>query len=120
MTDLLNRRILIVEDEPLVAMALEDILTDLGCAVVGPATGLANGLAMAGALPIDAALLDVNLCGEESFPIARLLAERAIPYVFTTGYGDHGLPPGEDVPVIAKPYRAYQIRDVLTKMLSPA
>lgn len=118
MTALNGKRVLIVEDEPIVAMALEDILESFGCTIVGPAATLAAGLSLAETSPVDAAMLDVNLSGEESFPIAAILDGRAIPYAFTTGYGAEGLSGRSTARVIAKPYRPAQIRDALASMLT--
>ncbi|HEX8584838.1 MAG TPA: response regulator [Allosphingosinicella sp.] len=84
-------RVLIVEDEMLVAMNIEDMLLDLGHEVAGLATRLAPALALAGESEIDAAVLDVNLAGEHSFPVADLLDKRGIPFLFATGYGLGGI-----------------------------
>jgi DNA-binding response OmpR family regulator len=84
-------RVLIVEDEMLVAMNIEDMLLDLGHEVAGIASRLAPGLALARDAEIDAAVLDVNLAGEPSFPIADLLEERGVPFIFATGYGLQGI-----------------------------
>jgi CheY-like chemotaxis protein len=84
-------RILIVEDEMLVAMNIEDMLLDLGHEVAGLASRLAPALALAAEADIDAAVLDVNLAGEQSFPVADLLDKRGIPFLFATGYGLAGI-----------------------------
>lgn len=105
-------RVLIVEDEPIVAMTLEDILMDLGHDVVGPAGRLDEGLELAEEPVLDLAVLDVNLGGERSTPIARRLRERGIRFVFATGYG--AAPEGfEDVPLVSKPYRQRDISAAL-------
>jgi DNA-binding response OmpR family regulator len=83
--------VLIVEDEMLVAMNIEDMLLELGHEVAGIASRLAPGLALARDAAIDAAVLDVNLAGEPSFPIADLLEERGVPFLFATGYGVQGI-----------------------------
>ncbi len=87
----LRLRVLIVEDEMLVAMNIEDMLLDLGHEVAGIASRLAPGLALARDADIDAAVLDVNLAGEPSFPIAELLEARGVPFLFATGYGLQGI-----------------------------
>jgi len=100
-------RVLVVEDEALIAMLVEDFLTDLGCVVVDVAGTLAAGLALANTatLAIDGAILDINLGGEQVFPIADALVDRGIPFVFATGYGGLGLDPRfAGHPVIAKPF----------------
>lgn len=100
-------RILIVEDEMLVAMNIEDMLLDLGHEVAGIAGRLAPALALAGEAAIDLAILDVNLAGEPSFPVAAMLATRGIPFLFATGYGRAGIVETyRDRPVLQKPFRA--------------
>lgn len=87
-----GRRVLVVEDESLVAMLLETILEDMGCETVGPAATIDEGLRLAADERIDAALLDVNVSGRQVFPIAEALKDRGVPFVFSTGYGEGGLP----------------------------
>lgn len=100
-------RILIVEDEMLVAMNIEDMLLELGHEVAGIASRLEPALALAREGRFDVAMLDVNLAGDRSFPVADLLAERGIPFVFATGYGPEGIDPKyRDRPVLQKPFRA--------------
>lgn len=84
-------RVLVVEDEPLVAMLIEDYLHDLGYEVVGPAARLERGIELARHEAIDFAMLDINLRDKVSFPIADILTERQIPYIFATGTGRMGL-----------------------------
>lgn len=91
--DLKGRRILVVEDESLVAMLLETILDDLGCETVGPVASVAEALNVIAARDdIDGGLLDVNVAGVEIFPVAEALEARGLPFVFSTGYGEGGLP----------------------------
>ena len=116
MTELSGARILVVEDEPVVARCLEDMLLDFGCVVIGPAASLAEGLRLAETEALDAALLDVNLAGARSYPIAALLKARGIPYVFATGYGALTEEAG-DAPVIEKPYREAQVEAALRALL---
>src|SRR4029078_2691283 len=93
-------RVLVVEDEMIVAWVLEDMLADLGCAVIGPAARVKQALAMIDAEAVDAALLDVNLNGQKSYPVADALAARGVPFIFATGYEKDRLNNGyEDVPV---------------------
>lgn len=103
-------RVLVVEDEAMVAMMLEDMLADLGCEVVGPAADLRTGLEYALTAGLDAAVLDVNLSGEKAFPIADALAARGVPFVYATGYGRAGLRPEDGHrPVVQKPYSVYDL-----------
>jgi CheY-like chemotaxis protein len=114
-------RLLVVEDEALVAMALEDMLGDFGCVVVDVAGTVARGMALAEALSLDGAILDINLCGEKVFPVAERLAERGVPFVFCTGYGVAGVPPVfAKAPTLAKPYDQRQLHDLLVTGLAGA
>ncbi|MPY71404.1 MAG: response regulator [Alphaproteobacteria bacterium] len=99
-----NKRILLVEDEFIVAAMAEDMLTDLGATVVGPAGTVACGLSLAETELLDAALLDVNMDGERIDPVAEALMARRVPIVFATGYGAAGVGGAEDAPVLDKPY----------------
>src|ERR1700709_523125 len=82
-----TRRILIIEDEVLVAMYLEELLTEMGHQVAGPAARINDALELAREAAFDFAVLDVNLAGVPSFPVADVLRQRGIPFVFVTGYG---------------------------------
>jgi CheY-like chemotaxis protein len=104
-------RVLLVEDEMLVALLLETMLTDLGHRVAGPVARLEKGLEMAEREAIDVAVLDVNLNGSEVYPIAAALEARGIPFIFASGYGSAGLCPAyRDRPVLQKPYRAADLK----------
>lgn len=98
--------ILIVEDEPLIAMMIEDFLDLLGKKIVGPVDSVADGLAAIGRGGIDAAILDVNLArGENSDPIADALDAAGIPFVFASGGSGHGIAARfADRPVLSKPF----------------
>lgn len=105
--DLANgRRILVVEDEYLIAADLSEALEELGAEVVGPAANVRAALAeVERAEALDGATLDVTLGQEKSFDVAALLHERGIPFVFLTGYGDRSLPEQyRDVPRCEKPF----------------
>jgi len=98
--------ILLVEDQALVALAFEGMLADLGCTVVGPFSMVATALRAARDQPLDGAVLDVNLAGEQSFPVADLLQVRGVPFFFVTGYGSSVLPAAfQRVPSLIKPVR---------------
>jgi len=113
-------KVLVLEDETLVSMMVEDMLLDLGCEVVGPFAKLDQALAFldAGEGHIDAALLDVNLGGVRSFPMAEALAGKGVPFVFTTGYDESGLP---DIwrgrPTLRKPFMMGEMAEALKKAL---
>jgi len=111
---LVGKRILVIEDEYMVAMLLEDMLTDLKCVVAGIASRPSDAFQLIDTTVVDAAVLDVNLNGVDSFGIAGALRERKIPFVFATGYGGSRLPP-EFVgsPILQKPYRLEQLSDAL-------
>lgn len=115
-----GRRILVIEDESLVAMLLETILDDMGCTVVGPESNVDDGLiAATSEASLDAALLDVNVAGREVFPIAEALRARGVPFVFSTGYGEAGLPEHwRGNPTIQKPFTEGAIRDALMKVMN--
>ncbi len=119
---LAGRRVLIVEDESLVAMLLETILEDMGCVPVGPAATVEEGLQMASEDDaVDAALLDVNVAGKQVFPIAEALKARGVPFVFSTGYGEGGLPDDwRGQPTLQKPFTEAAVRDALTKAMGLA
>ncbi|MGH7019512.1 MAG: response regulator [Brevundimonas sp.] len=115
-----GRRVLVIEDESLVAMLLETILDDMGCAVVGPESNIDDGLiAATSEASLDAALLDVNVAGREVFPVAEALKARGVPFVFSTGYGEAGLPEHwRGHPTIQKPFTEGAIRDALMKAMN--
>jgi CheY-like chemotaxis protein len=118
---LAGRRILVVEDDPLIAMLEEDLMLRLGCEVIGPAATLAEALALAATSSPQGALLDVNLQGEAVFPVADLLARAGVPFVFVTGYGERGLPPAHAGRVtIQKPFNPATFgRDVAAGLAAP-
>ncbi len=97
-------KILILEDEGLVALTMEDILEDLGCEIVGSFGGVGPALAwLEGRPELDGALLDVNLGGEMVYPVADVLIARGVPIIFATGYGASPDPRYGAIPVAAKP-----------------
>ena len=117
---LAGRRILLLEDEMMVAMLVQDMLEDAG-SILTPANTIPKALALVETERFDAAILDVNLAGKQSYPVADALAARGIPFVFSTGYSHAGLDPAyRDIGVLAKPYRSETLLDVMTALLSPA
>ncbi len=106
-TSLGDLHILLVEDEAIISFLLEDMLMELGCRNVRPVSGIQEALDAIAERPPDVAVLDVNLAGEEVFPVAEKLQAFGTPFIFTTGYGRDGLPAvWADTPVIQKPFRA--------------
>jgi CheY-like chemotaxis protein len=114
-----GRRVLLVEDEALVAMLLEAVLEDMGCVPVGPAATVEEGMALvADGAPLDAALLDVNVAGQLVFPIAEALKARGVPFVFSTGYGAAGLSEAwRGHPTVQKPFTEATIRNALMQAM---
>lgn len=114
-----GKRILIVEDEAIVAMLLENILEDIGCVAVGPALTLQQAHdVVAAEADIDAAILDVNLHGERIYPVAETLAGRNVPIAFATGYGGGGLEgQWRTRPAVQKPYTMDDIIRVLNSLI---
>lgn len=111
-------RILVVEDEMLVAMNVEDMLLELGHEVAGLASRLGPALALARESRFDAAMLDVNLAGEASFPVADILIERGLPFLFATGYGRQGIEERyRDFPLLQKPFRTEELGRALAELV---
>jgi len=99
-------RVLVVEDEMLLAMLMEDTLADFGCDVVGPVGRVTDGVRLAQSERLDGAVLDINIGGTEVFPVARELAKRSIPFVFVSGYALANLPEEwKGRPTLQKPFR---------------
>lgn len=114
-----GRRVLIVEDEPLIGMVLQDYLQDAGCSVAGPAQSADKALQMATDEAIDAALVDGNLAGRRVDQIVAALKARRIPFAFVTGYGREALPAGsDDAPIIEKPFTQEQVVATLERLLN--
>jgi PAS domain S-box-containing protein len=105
-----GKRILIVEDEPLVAMELESNLTAAGCEVIGPAGTLEQAKSLVAQREFDAALVDVNLAGHAVDEIAAALTQKNCPFAFVTGYGREALPRGfRDAVLLGKPFGRAQV-----------
>lgn len=106
-----GKKVLIVEDEGMVALMLEDMLGDLGFSIAASVGHLSKATEVAEQIAIDLAVLDVNLGGHLSFPVAEVLTRRGIPFIFSTGYGRDGLPQElAYAPVLAKPYSADDLK----------
>jgi CheY-like chemotaxis protein len=116
-----QRNVLVVEDEYLIRMLLEDMLADLGYGVAAAVGSIAEARELATKAEFGAAILDVNLDGQEVFPIADILAERGVPFAFVTGYGERSLPERyRDRPALQKPFQAEQLEVVLNGMFAAA
>jgi CheY-like chemotaxis protein len=118
-SSLVGRRVLVVEDEMMIAMLVEDMLAELGCSVVGPAHALDAALELARTeLGLDVAVLDVNLGGQPVFAVADALREKGVPAIFSTGYGDAGLREiDRGSQVLQKPFRAGDLAKALNAAL---
>ena len=103
-------QILVVEDESMVAMMIEDMLEDLGHQVVATSGRMPDARKLVSDASADLAILDVNLNGEETYPLADSLAARSIPFIFATGYGSSGIKAEwSGVPVLQKPFQSREL-----------
>lgn len=113
-----NARLLIVEDEYLIRLLLEDMLVELGCSIAAVASNLDDGKKAAQTSEIDLAILDVNIDGQQVFPIADILRDRKLPFIFITGYGARGLPEHyRDLPTLQKPFQMHDLEATLARVL---
>jgi CheY-like chemotaxis protein len=114
-------RVLVVEDEYLIRMLLEDMLAELGYDVAAAVDSIAKASAFATDGEFDVAILDVNLDGEEIFPVADILAKRGLPFVFVSGHGEQSLLERfRGRPSLQKPFQSEQIKTTLAKLLAHA
>jgi CheY-like chemotaxis protein len=112
------RRVLVVEDEGLVALLIEDMLVDLGFEVAAVTGRLDDAMQLIDEEKLDVVILDVNLEGERSFPLAKRLQSDRVPFVFSTGYGSAGIDEEwNNVPVLRKPFQIQDLRRALTDCL---
>lgn len=108
---------LVVEDQSIVAFHLMDVLHEAGCRVVGPVATLEPALALAQGEQLDLAVLDVNVEGEQIFPVALELETRGIPYVLATGYGESTLPERwRGRPCLRKPFTDEQLAEMVGQL----
>ena len=115
--ELQGLRILVVEDNFLVAEAVRELFADCGCEIVGPAPRLQAAMSLILGGGVDGAVLDINLGGELCFPVASLLTERGIPFFFLSGYDDAALIPltFRDVPCLPKPFDRREVADMAAR-----
>lgn len=119
MMPLSGLRVLLVEDEGAVALLIEDMLTDLGCILAASVARLEPARKIAATADIDLAVLDVNLGNQPVFPVARILLERRIPLIFSTGYGKTGLPAEfTRHPVLSKPFSKADLHQTIELALN--
>jgi CheY-like chemotaxis protein len=117
--DLVGRRVLVIEDESMVTILIQDTLVDMGCEVIGTASRFNEAVAKAETLSFDVAILDVNLNGQQTFPVAEVLAKRRVPFIFATGYGAAALPEEfRTVPTLPKPFQRRDLAQALAAALS--
>jgi CheY-like chemotaxis protein len=119
--ELEGAKVLVVEDEFLVAALIEDILKDAGCLVVGPIPRIADALDAVHHEAYDAAILDVNLAGDRIDPVADALSRRDVPFMFVTGYAAGALPGGHaQRPRVCKPFKISDLLDALSSLVRAA
>ena len=117
-TDLDGRRILVVEDSPVVAPFTAEVLADLGYQVVGPAPNMATARELIDGEIFDAAIMDIHIRGERVFSLCDALLEKGVPFVLTSGYADWELPDKwQHAPRLQKPYTIEQVQEVLSVVL---
>jgi two-component SAPR family response regulator len=108
-------KVLVVEDESIVALDIENMLEEIGCKVVASVPRLVKALYLASFLDIDLAVLDINLAGEVVYPLAFRLAERGIPFVLSTGYSTAALPSElRDRPLVKKPVTLGSLKNAVS------
>jgi len=114
-------RVLLVEDEYLIRMLLEDMLADLGYGIAAAVGTIAEASELAATGEFNVAILDVNLDGQEIYPVAEILAKRGLPFIFVTGYGKGSLSePYSGRPALQKPFQAEQLKTALAGLLATA
>jgi DNA-binding NtrC family response regulator len=119
MTQAQKCRVLIIEDEAAISILMEDMLLDLGIETIGPASTLAPALRLAREADLDAAILDINIAGAQSYPVADVLRNRGIPVIFATGYGWSVLPERfKSCQILQKPFDQHRFSETLHTALA--
>ena len=114
-------QVLVVEDEALVALQLEDMLTESGCKIVGPASRVHQALELLEGQQVDAAILDLNIAGELVYPVADALAKQGLPYIFATAYEASSLEaPYQSRLVLQKPFSRRQLLQAMQEAFQGA
>jgi CheY-like chemotaxis protein len=117
--ELSDRKVLVVEDEMMIAMLIEDMLEEFGCKLIGPATSVPHALDLIGQERVEIAVLDLNLDGQDTYAIADALQCKNVPFIFATGYGSAGLRKEYgNRPVLQKPFQARDLEIALTEALA--
>lgn len=112
-------RILVLDDEPMIAMLVQDWLQDLGFETVGPAQSVATALDLIERTSLDGAILDVSLGNEDCYAVADCLQERGVPFAFATGHGRNGIDARyKNAAVLSKPFDFVMMKRVLTEFLA--
>jgi DNA-binding response OmpR family regulator len=113
-----QRRVLVVEDDYMIASLLADELNEFGYVVIGPADNLTDAIAVASGSVLDGALIDIALRGESALPVAQILTDRNIPFAFVTGESENAEGTFKDVPMLLKPFTVEELRLALERILS--
>jgi CheY-like chemotaxis protein len=121
MSEQASVRVLLVEDEAFVAMLLEEMIAELGHRVVGTAHSLEAAERLAREADFDLAILDINVHGKRSYPVAEILRTRSIPFIFATGYGAAGLDAGwKSAPALQKPFQLEDLGPIIASTMQAA
>jgi CheY-like chemotaxis protein len=116
-----GRRVLLVEDELMIRMLLDGMVTDLGHTVAGEAGAIEDAMKLAKEAEFDVAILDVNLNGKPITPVVEILIDRGLPFVFATGYGARGVPEAYRAnPTLQKPFQAEALAQALQQVAPKA
>jgi CheY-like chemotaxis protein len=116
--ELSNCKVLVVEDEMMIAMLIEDMLDEFGCKTVGPATNVPRALELISMEQMEVAVLDLNLDGNDTYAIADALRQKRVPFIFATGYGSTGVRDQyRDRPVLQKPFQSRDLESALKEAL---
>jgi CheY-like chemotaxis protein len=119
MAEKTSRRVLVVEDEMIVALFIEDLLEELGYSLAGVVSRLDEAMKRAGDGTFDLAILDVHVNGKDIFPFAEELVGHGIPFLFATGYGERAIPDHlRGHPTLQKPFRPDELAAIIGKLTS--